>query len=131
MEPKVTKIHFTKKRDDIGLWSLNIDDIPLDKSLIKDQQIVHFSPGGIGGNHKHPRIEWFIGIGDLFLIWIDENGEKKEINMSTEDGLLLIEIPPNLSHAVVNKSDSSGATLFEYANEKQYDVEFIEVIKKS
>ncbi|MCD8484581.1 hypothetical protein LRY60_03180 [Candidatus Woesebacteria bacterium] len=77
MHPKITPLNFTYKKDDSDVWVLNTDDIPIDKSLIKDQQFVHLAPLSVGGNHKHPRIEWFVAVGDLEFIWFDVNGEKK------------------------------------------------------
>ncbi len=127
-KPKITKLNFTYKRDDGDVWVLNLDDVPIDKNLIKDQQIVYFGPESVGGNHKHPRVEWFIGVGDLSLIWIDENGEKHEESMNPDDQLLLIEIPTFLPHAVKNNSDSKQAFLFEYANAKMEKAETIKIV---
>jgi hypothetical protein len=52
--PKIITLDYSYKKPGADVWVLNIDDIPVDKSLIKDQQIVHFAPNAIGGNHKHP-----------------------------------------------------------------------------
>lgn len=128
-KPNITKLNFTYKRDDTDLWVLNTDDIPVDKNLIKDQQIVHFAPKSFGGNHKHPRTEWFIGMGDLEFIWLDENGEQYRTHMNPKGQILLIEVPPLLPHAVLNKSDSKSGILFELADAKMVDVEQIEIVK--
>lgn len=104
----LTSIPFqpTYKKTDSDIWILNIDDVPVDVNLINDQQIVYLGPKAVGGNHAHPRTEWFIGIGDLKLITV----------------------PPFLPHAVVNQSPSSMAILYEFADMKQKDVESITVI---
>lgn len=127
-KPKIIKLNYSYKKEKVNLWALNLDDIPIDKDVIKDTQIVHFSPGTIGGNHKHPRIEWYIGIGELVLYWLDEEGNKHEQFMSSDEGLLLIKIPPFVPHAVKNISEFKFAVLFEYADAKQYDVEKVTVI---
>ena len=48
---------FSYKKTDSDVWVLNTDDIPFDKSIIKDQQIVHFAVQSTSGNHKHSRVE--------------------------------------------------------------------------
>ena len=129
LKPIITKLNFTYKRNDSDLWILNTDDIPIDKNIIKDQQIVHFAPKSFGGNHKHPRTEWFVGIGDLEFIWIDENGKRFNIHMNPNEQILLIEVPAFLPHAVINKSDSKIGLLFELANAKMSDVEEVKIVK--
>jgi hypothetical protein len=98
------------------------------KELIKDQQLVHLAPQSVGGNHKHPRTEWFIGIGDLVFVWLDENGEKHEEHMHPDGQIRLIKVPPFLAHAVVNKSNDKVGILFEMADGKMIDVERVEVV---
>ena len=126
--PKFKKLDYSYKRENIDLWKLNLDDIPVDKDEIKVSEIIHFPPGGLGGNHKHPRTEWFIGIGELVFYWIDEAGNKQEKFMNLDDGLLLIKIPPNVPHAVKNISEFKFGILLEYADAKQYDVEKVVVL---
>ncbi|MCA9369146.1 MAG: hypothetical protein H6773_02020 [Pseudomonadales bacterium] len=126
--PKVTKLNFTYKRDDTDLWVLNTDDLPIRKDLIKDQQIIQFAPKSFGGNHSHQRIEWFIGIGDLTLIWVDQNGKKHTQNMSSKENVLLFEIPPHLPHAVLNNSETDIAVLFEFADQKMSNTKQVEII---
>ena len=99
-------------------------------SLVKDTQIVHIGPNSFGGNHKHPRTEWFIAIGPLELTWIDETGEKHTEDMNpSEEHLLLITIPPFLPHVVSNTSDTKSAVLFEYADARQHDVQRVHILK--
>ena len=100
----------------------------MDKSKIKDQQIVHLGPVSVGGNHKHPRTEWFIAIGDLVFVWLDELGEKQEAHMNPNGEIRLIKVPPFLPHAVVNKSKSEVGVLFEMADEISKDVEKIQIV---
>jgi uncharacterized RmlC-like cupin family protein len=129
IKPKITKLNFSYEGKDSKIWVLNSDDIPLDKSLIKDQQIIHLFPGGFGGNHKHQRTEWFIGLGNLLFIWLDEHGKKHEVNMNPDGNLLLIEVPPFLPHAVLNNSNSESQVLFEYADAKQSGVERVIIVE--
>jgi uncharacterized RmlC-like cupin family protein len=127
MEPKITKLNYTYKKEGADVWVLNSDDIPIDKDKIKDQQIVHLAPQSVGGNHKHPRIEWFIAVGDLQLIWIDELGERHKEHMHPNGQIILFEIPPFLPHAVRNLSRDKSGVLFEFADGKMKDVEKIDV----
>ena len=125
--PQFINLQYSYKKPDTDVWVLNWDDIPVDPELIKDRQIVHLGPGAVGGNHKHPRTEWFVGIGELLLIWIDGNGERHEAEMCPQGQIRLITVSPFLPHAVVNKSNTQPATLFEMADQKQTDVEQISV----
>lgn len=47
---------------DNQLWVLNLDNIDLPFE-IKERSLVYILPGKFGGNHSHPRMETFIGIG--------------------------------------------------------------------
>lgn len=128
MEPIITPLQYTYKKPDADVWVLNTSDIPLDFTKIKDQQLVHLGPLSVGGNHKHPRKEWFIGIGDLELFWLDENGVQKSTLMHPNGQILLFEIPPFLPHAVKNISKNNVAVLFDYADDLMSDVEQMKVI---
>lgn len=128
MNPKITKLNFTYKKPDSDVWVLNLNDIPINKDRIKDQQIVHFAPKSFGGNHQHPRTEWFIGIGELQLIWLDETGEKYFEQMNPGGEILLIEIPPYTPHAVLNQSETQSAVLFELADGKMIDKEEVQIV---
>jgi hypothetical protein len=128
MQPIITKLNYTYKKPDSDVWVLNTQDIPVDKTLIKDQQIVHFAPLSVGGNHKHPRIEWFVGIGELEFIWLDKNGNKKIQQMNPDGQLLLIEVPPFLPHAVKNSSVEKIGILFELADDTANGVEKIKIL---
>lgn len=129
MKPKITKLKFTYKREDSDIWVLNKKDIPVDDEKIKDEQIVHIAPGNSGGNHKHPRIEWFIGIGELEFYWLDAKGEEHKTHMNPNGELLLLEIPPYLPHAVKNVSKDKIGIIFELADRVQEGVEKIQLIK--
>jgi hypothetical protein len=128
MKPVITSLNFTYKKEGTDVWVLNTDDIPVDKSLVKDQQIVHLGAGGVGGNHKHPRREWFIGLGPLELHWIDEDGAHQSTEMNPEGKLILFEIPPHLPHAVRNTSSNESGILFEYADDKMKNSERVAII---
>ncbi len=95
---------------------------------IKTQGVVVIPPGAIGGNHKHPRAEAFYSLGDLTFVYPGEAGEKREISMGPDkDEYKLFMIPPNLPHAVVNKTDKQ-VVMVEFANEEQHDVEKVELV---
>lgn len=126
-EPLITPLQATYKKVDSNVWVLNTDDIPVEKNLIKDQQLVHLAPRSIGGNHSHPRTEWFIGIGELLFVWLDKDHKKHEIEMHPNGEILLIEVPPHLPHAVVNSSHSTFGILYELADGKMSDVVKVEV----
>lgn len=128
LAPEIITLDYSYKKPGSDVWVLNVDDIPVDTSAIKDQQIVHFAPEAIGGNHKHPRTEWFVGIGDLVFIWLDENGVKKEEHMHPDGLIRLITVPPYLAHAVVNRSEDKVGILFELADGKQENVEKVRVV---
>lgn len=129
MKPIITELNYTYKKPDTEVWVLNTEDIPVDQAKIKDQQLVHLAPQSIGGNHKHPRTEWFIGIGELVFVWFDEDCQVHEEAMNLEGKIVLIEVPPFLAHAVVNKSKDTFGILFELADAKMEQVEKVEVYK--
>lgn len=126
--PKITPINYTHKKPDTDVWVLNTDDIPVEKTLVKDQQIVHLAPQSVGGNHKHPRTEWFIGIGELEFIWLDEAGNQQVEKMNPSGQILLFEVPPLLPHAVRNSSSTAVGILFELADGKMKDVEIVKIV---
>lgn len=127
MKPKITPLNYTYKKPDTDVWVLNSDDIPVPKDKVKDMQIVHLAPSSVGGNHKHPRTEWFIGIGDLEFVWLDGQGENHSELMHPGGQILLIEVPPYLSHAVRNISATERGILFEYADGKMESVEPVKI----
>jgi len=125
--PKITPIHYSYHEPKRGLWVLNETILPVPWAEISDRQIVHFAPKAYGGNHSHPRREWFVAIGDLLFVWLDEHGVRHEEPMQTKQGLLLFEIPANLPHVVYNRSTTNNAVLWEFAdgllvNEKEYSI---------
>lgn len=116
-------------KKDAGFWVIRtqeqFSEIPF---VVVEQSLITIPPQKIGGNHKHPRSEAFIGLGEaLYLLWQDENGENHEEKMEDENINLFI-IPSMLPHAVINKSDSGMAVLYEYANEIQHDVEKVDLL---
>ena len=128
LEPIITPLSFTYKREDTDVWVLNRDDIPLDPQKAKDLQIVHLGPGASGGNHQHSRTEWFIGTGDLVFVWLDEQGRRHQQPMYPNGQIMLIEVPPWLPHAVKNQSIDTSAVLFEFADGKMTEKEIVQVV---
>ena len=118
----------TYKKED-GLVVIDDLSVPLPEGFdVKVQSIVIFPPEAKGGNHKHPRKEFFYSPGDLTLIYLDENGEKKEVSMASENGeYKLFVIPPDLPHVVVNQTDNE-IVMVEFADEEQHDVEVVKLI---
>lgn len=114
-------------RKENGLWLLNMDlpDLPTDFH-VHERNVVCIPPGEFGGNHRHPRNEAFISVGgNLELIWQDQDGQKHIDAMSPEeeDSLLILFVIHSMTpHAVVNRG-KSAATLIEFAEEAQHDVE--------
>ncbi len=94
--PTFTPLNYTYRKKSTDVWVLNTDDIPVSSDRIKDVQLVHLAPNSSGGNHKHPRTEWFIGIGDLEFIWLDEDGTPQRKHMHPNGEIILIEVPPFL-----------------------------------
>jgi len=128
MEPIITPLPFTYKKTDTDVWVFNLEELPFDQMRIQDRQIVHFGPQSVGGNHKHSRIEWFVAIGELVFVWLDEQGQKHEQEMNPDGQLFLFEVPPYLPHAVVNRSLTDDATLMEMADGKMTERETVEVV---
>jgi hypothetical protein len=125
--PTITALNYTYKKPDTDVWVLNTTDIPVPFEKIKDQQIVHLAPQSTGGNHRHPRTEWWVAIGELELIWQDENGEVHTEHMNPEGKILLIEMPPLVPHAVRNISNTQRGILMEWADEKMKDAEVVKL----
>lgn len=131
MQPMFSEIDFTYKKVGVDVSVLNFDDIPVQKKKIMDRQIVQLGPGAVGGNHRHPRIEWFIAFQPgLELYWVDEAGDIQHRSMDARNGkLLLIEVPAHLPHAVKNITENKSVTVLELADAKQYDVEKVPIIE--
>jgi len=127
-QPKILNLNYSYKKHETEVWVLNIDDIPIDKHKIKNQQIVHLAPQSIGGNHKHSRTEWFIGIGDLVIIWLDETGKKHEELMHSNGQIRLIEVPPFTPHAIVNQAKDKIGVVLEFSDSKKNNPKQIKII---
>lgn len=126
--PEIKDLEYTYKKPESEVWVLNTDDIPIDLSQIEDQQIVHLAPESAGGNHKHPRTEWFVAIGDLVIFWLDEHGEKHQEHMNPNGQLRLVKVPPFLPHAVKNISKERSGILFEFSDAKMKDVVEVKIV---
>lgn len=123
-QPIIKTIEYSYKKAGTDIWVLNIDDIPINKKDYKDIQLINIPPGNSGGNHHHPRTEWFIALGDqLELHWLDEKrNQTQSMPMHVTGKLCMITIPPHLPHAVTNKSTTQMQILFELADDKMTDV---------
>lgn len=120
--PTNTELKYTYKKPDTDVWVLNTDDIPVNKALIQDQQLIHLAPGSVGGDQSRSRTEWFVGIGDLVFVWLDKENRQQETHMYPEGCIRLVTVPPMLPHAVVNKSKDKLGVLYEMADGKMKDV---------
>lgn len=131
MEIKKQQINPSFKKDN-GNFVLSFDDVPVPENFKRvDQSIVYIASGQIGGNHKHKRVEVFVGLGEgLEIYWIDEKGELKMEKMNPDGELLVFTVPSFVPHAIKNNSNNP-ACLLELANSKQTlkDVERITLIE--
>lgn len=118
----------TYKKDN-GLWNLDTISLPFpDKFQIAERSIVHIPAGEFGGNHKHPRTEAFVGIGEeLYIVWEDDKSQKHEDKMMDGEQLFLFVVEPFTPHAVINRGNSF-AILVEFADGPNVDVEQAEVL---
>jgi hypothetical protein len=126
--PIIISLNFTYKKPETDVWVLNFNDIPLPQKRIQDKQIIHLAPQSVGGNHKHPRTEWWIAIGELELVWQDEQQALHTEHMNPNGKILLIEMPPNIPHAVRNTSPDQRGVLLEWADGKMENVEVIKIV---
>lgn len=124
-DPQIELISYTRRKPDQDIRLLNWKDIPL--CSVVDTQVIFFAPGTVGGNHRHPRTEWYIAFGDLVLYWLDKDGRRHQRKLNTRNELLLVMIPPFLPHAVKNVSKDQFALLLEMADAEQLNVERIKV----
>lgn len=120
-------------RKENGLWLLNVDtpELPVDDFTIVERNVAYIPAGEYGGNHKHPRTEAFVGIGELELIWQDTNGERHSELMSTaeENQLRLFIVRSMTPHVVINRG-KSAAVLIEFADAAQHDVELVNLLQE-
>lgn len=130
MDPIFIPLPFSYKKPDAELWVFNITSLPIPPRKIKDQQMIIFGPGAVGGNHKHPRTEWFMAMSaGVMLYWLDTDGKLQEREMSSKkDELMLVEVPPFVPHAVKNISSNEKIIVVEFADNKLNETEFVEVI---
>jgi len=121
-------INPTNKKEN-GLWSLRTDQLPLPKDfVVNERNIVYIPPGEYGGNHKHPRREAFVGVGEaLYMVWQDDQGHTHEDKMMDGEQLYVFDVESFTPHAVVNKG-SGFALLVELATGPNIDVEQVELL---
>lgn len=103
-EPSYTK-------DNQGLQVLSMEDIPLPKDFSPQAAplLIRIAPYGWGGNHRHKRREIWIGYGELYLIWRDEKGKRREAKMTRPDGSIqAFMVAPQVPHMIENRGDSLG-----------------------
>jgi len=111
---KVEKMQLLKKitiqdnlwSDDRG-WGINLLNVSgINPKSIGDLHIVSMKPGKVRGNHYHEKAtEWILFFGgNAKLTWRELGG--KTINEIEVSGLVptMYRIPPNIEHAVINKS---------------------------
>lgn len=128
--PGFMEIGYTRIKPDQDIRLLNWESIPV-AAQAQDEQIILFAPGTVGGNHKHPRTEWYIAFGDLVLYWLNEAGELNHRHLNPQGSLNLVKIPSFMPHAVVNVSHDHHAVLLELADAKQENVERVMVYQTS
>ena len=121
----------TYKKDN-GLWALDTQKV-LPESLFvpMEQSIISLPPGQAAGNHKHVRQEALLGIGTTaFFLWQDDNGKVHEEAMNPDNTLYLFIIPPNVPHAVVNRSHDKLVILYEYFDDIYRDTERVNLLQE-
>jgi uncharacterized RmlC-like cupin family protein len=130
MDVKKMTIEPTYKKDN-GLWALDTQKVLPESLFIPvEQSIISLPPDQVAGNHKHKRREALLGIGaTAFFLWQDENGKVHEEAMNPEDTLYLFVIPPNVPHAVVNKSTDEPVLLYEYFDDIHRDIERVNLLQ--
>ncbi len=126
-------ILYPSYRKDNGLWALNTQNlVPKDKFTPVEQFIIRLPPLVLAGNHKHHRKEALLGIGvAVYFLWEDERGKLHEEAMNPDNKLYLFTIPPNIPHAVVNKSLDQDAILYEYFDDVYREVEKVNLVENS
>ena len=124
MNVKIITIEPKYKKEN-GVVVVDFDGINI-PFKVKEKSLVYIPPAEKGGNHKHPRTEAFVGIGEgLKIIWKDENEKVIEKNMNSDGELLLFVIPANTPHVIINNSDKQFGILIEFADDVQHDVELV------
>lgn len=108
----------TKADPDKGRWLLDSKDFRLPDGFVTAQSaVMAFKPGGWAANHVHAKREVLLALdGELYLIWRDAAGQRKEQKMTTDHGKLsAFVIRPNVPHLVENRGDSV-ASLYEWSD---------------
>ncbi|HLD21767.1 MAG TPA: cupin domain-containing protein [Patescibacteria group bacterium] len=113
-----------------NILQLKIDSpFLLPQFQISEKMVIVLPPQAIGGNHMHPRTEICIALSpELQLFW-QENGVLHQEMLFHPGELVAYIIPSHLPHAVVNISRKNVASMIEYANNTQHDVEHIEIVR--
>ncbi|KKS94597.1 MAG: hypothetical protein UV68_C0007G0014 [Candidatus Collierbacteria bacterium GW2011_GWC2_43_12] len=127
MYPLITEIQYTSIKPGQDIRILNWKEFSF-LERVKDTQVINFAPQTIGGNHRHPRTEWYIAFGELILYWLDKSGKRHRRHLNPKGKLLLVEIPPYLPHAVRNLSADFPGFLLELADAPQTGVEKLNII---
>lgn len=113
-----------------GLFIIDIDKVDAISFTVKERLVVSIPPKGLGGNHRHPRWEAFIGLGSgLKMTWQDDEGSNHEEAMNPDGKLFLFVISPNTPHVVVNNSETEQGILLEFADEEQRGVKLVELVR--
>lgn len=129
MDPVILPLPFSYKKPESDVWVFNTTSLPIPSRKIKDQQMIILGSGAVGGNHRHPRTEWFMAMSPgVMLYWLDEQGKLHERSIfSDKEELIWVEMPSYVPHAVKNIGKEK-AVLIEFADEKSRGSEFVEVI---
>lgn len=109
----------TKQDSAKGRWLFDSADFVFPKGFKAVRQaFVGIKPGGWAANHKHKRYEVLLGLaGDLYLIWQDEDGQRHEEKMLSDDGnMQFFFIPSWTPHLVENRSGTIPAVLYEWSD---------------
>jgi uncharacterized RmlC-like cupin family protein len=117
-------------KKDNGLWALDTQNVlPPDTFQPIQQSVIALPAQRIAGNHKHKRKEALFGIGEsAYFLWQDKTGIVREEQMNPGDTLYLFVIPPDIPHAVVNRSADKPVVLYEYFDDIYRGVERVNLL---
>lgn len=113
MNEAVQKIVFdiSKSASANGPWHVDYKDfISSDVFNLTDALLVDFGPDSWAANHKHLQEEILVGLrGDLFLVWREADGTRREEKLMREDGQLQAFVIASLvPHLIENRSKTFG-----------------------
>ncbi len=118
---------FYKKENGVVVYRIDDTSVPVPFPVLY-KSLIYLPPRQIGGNHKHARMEAFLGSAYLEFAWIDEQGKTHRVPMTKNSEPILFVVSPFVPHAVINTSDTEQATLFEFADDPVLKPEYVAIV---